>query len=237
MFWGRLEDSDVAKLIELLTALSRMNLGRYSALVDCSRVDVIPGDTFVALLDSLQQLADQLAVQLERQAIIHPAGLQGAVVAGLYRLVQPSYPVEVFGTLRDASSWLLGDAGVECEKRMNQLWSEVLATRMLVPRLREVFARDLVGCTLESCAQAMDMAPRTLQRRLKEAGTTFVDELTAERVRAAKELLIATNDQLTAIAIRVGYANLQHFSGAFRRETGKSPSAWRASHRRGATAR
>jgi transcriptional regulator GlxA family with amidase domain len=71
------------------------------------------------------------------------------------------------------------------------------------------------------------VSQRTLQRRLCAAGTTFKDELLRARVRAAQTLMLTSEDNLTAIALEVGCASLQHYSALFRRLIGVSPSAWR----------
>jgi AraC-like DNA-binding protein len=42
--------------------------------------------------------------------------------------------------------------------------------------------------------------------------------------------MLESNDPLTAIALDAGFASLQHFSAAFRKLTGASPSAWRAAN-------
>ena len=56
--------------------------------------------------------------------------------------------------------------------------------------------------------------------------------MSAARVRAAQERMLAGDESLTAIAIDVGCASTQHFSVAFRKATGLSPSEWRARARR-----
>ena len=55
--------------------------------------------------------------------------------------------------------------------------------------------------------------------------------LHAARIRAAQTLLADTERKITSIALKVGYATLQHFSTVFRRSTGETPSAWRARQR------
>nr|WP_286202601.1 helix-turn-helix transcriptional regulator [Comamonas sp. JC664] len=73
----------------------------------------------------------------------------------------------------------------------------------------------------------MGMSERTLQRRLKEADTSFQSELNAVQVRMAQTLLRESDMKLTAVAVEVGCASLQHFSSLFRKLVGESPSGWR----------
>ncbi len=86
-----------------------------------------------------------------------------------------------------------------------------------------------------AAARALGQAPRSLQRHLRDAGTSFQRELDAARVRVAQRLLETSRASLTEIALDVGCASPQHFSALFRRVTGQTPSAWRTS-RSGATA-
>jgi AraC-like DNA-binding protein len=85
----------------------------------------------------------------------------------------------------------------------------------------------LPDVNLSEVARELGMSERTLQRRLKEAGTSFQAELNAVQVRMAQSLLRETDMKLTAVAVEVGCASLQHFSSLFRKLVGDSPSAWR----------
>jgi AraC-like DNA-binding protein len=77
----------------------------------------------------------------------------------------------------------------------------------------------------------MSRAPRSLQRDLVAARTSFQRELDGARVRIAKRLLADSESPLTEIAYDVGCASPQHFSTLFRRVTGVAPSTWRARSR------
>jgi AraC family transcriptional regulator len=57
--------------------------------------------------------------------------------------------------------------------------------------------------------------------------------VTEQRLAAARHLLLA-QPRLTIddIARRVGFSSASHFATAFRRQTGVSPSAFRARHER-----
>ncbi len=77
-------------------------------------------------------------------------------------------------------------------------------------------------------ARRFGLSQRTLQRRLREFGTSLQKEINAAHLRIAKRLMHETNNSLKWIAIESGYASLQHFSSSFRARVGLSPSAWRA---------
>ena len=79
--------------------------------------------------------------------------------------------------------------------------------------------------------QALGVSERSLQRQLRQEGTSFRREVDAARIRAARTLLADTDQKITVIALEVGCATLQHFSALFRRMTGETPSEWRARQR------
>ena len=83
-------------------------------------------------------------------------------------------------------------------------------------------------CSAHAVARRFAASQRTLQRRLREAGTSLQKEINAAHLRIAKRLMQETNNPLKWIAIESGYASLQHFSSSFRARVGLSPSAWRA---------
>ena len=82
-------------------------------------------------------------------------------------------------------------------------------------------------CTLEQLAEHFAMHPRTLNRRLREAGTSF-RELHGEAVQEiARQLLRDTRRSLPSISALLGYAYQTSFNRAFSRRDGMSASKWR----------
>jgi AraC family transcriptional regulator len=62
-------------------------------------------------------------------------------------------------------------------------------------------------------------------------GTPPYAWLLQQRVRKAQELLAATEQALSEIAVQVGFANQSHFTKAFRRITGLTPREWQLTKR------
>lgn len=81
--------------------------------------------------------------------------------------------------------------------------------------------------TLEMVAGHLGITPSQLQRRLKEAGVTFQEEVAQVRIALAQRYLEETDEPLSVIADTLGFAEPAVFSRAFRRATGSSPSDWR----------
>ena len=68
-----------------------------------------------------------------------------------------------------------------------------------------------------------------MQRRLSERGTNLAQLVEALLRKHAQELLGKTADPITDIALKLGYADMAHFTRAFKRWTGMAPSAYRRS--------
>jgi AraC-like DNA-binding protein len=93
--------------------------------------------------------------------------------------------------------------------------------------------REIDGCmelgevTLESVASRLAMTPRTLQRRLRDEGTTFRRMLDDYRRELASRYL--TNALLTVdeVAYLLGFSESSAFHKAFKRWTSKAPAEFR----------
>ena len=81
--------------------------------------------------------------------------------------------------------------------------------------------------TLQHVAQALTLAPRTLQARLDEHGVTYRELLDRVRRRHAERHLRDPAIPLSAIAGLLGFSDQSGFQHAFKRWTGDSPGAWR----------
>lgn len=89
--------------------------------------------------------------------------------------------------------------------------------------------RDLAQpLRMPALALEFGLSPRTLDRRFREAtGHPPLVWLQDQRVRAAKELLEATNLSLKEIAFRVGYQDQGHFARLFTRVMTVGPGEYR----------
>ncbi|MBS0238964.1 MAG: AraC family transcriptional regulator ligand-binding domain-containing protein [Proteobacteria bacterium] len=101
--------------------------------------------------------------------------------------------------------------------------SDVLATTAAVTELalHEGYPR------IAWVAAKLGTTPRSLQRRLGENGTSFVDLVDDLLSRHAMRLLQESRTSVTDIALNLGYSDPAHFTRAFRRWTGQSPRAYR----------
>ncbi len=85
------------------------------------------------------------------------------------------------------------------------------------------------GVADEKVAGQLNMSVRSLQRRLKEAGTTFRTLLEAVRKDLAATYIRDPDIELVEVAFLLGFSDQSAFSRAFKRWTGCSPSEARKS--------
>jgi AraC-like DNA-binding protein len=81
-------------------------------------------------------------------------------------------------------------------------------------------------------ARVLGASARTLQRRLRETGTSFRELRDEVRYQRAQEALTRANATIDEIAADLGYRDRANFVRAFTRWAGQSPSRFRASSER-----
>jgi len=88
--------------------------------------------------------------------------------------------------------------------------------------------------SVDSMARATNTSTRTLQRRLKEYGTSYAEFLRQTRQYLAESCLLGAAVSIDEVAFLLGYSATPAFSRAFKRWTGETPGAFRQ-RARGAT--
>ncbi|MFP2930871.1 helix-turn-helix transcriptional regulator [Pyxidicoccus sp. 3LG] len=95
-------------------------------------------------------------------------------------------------------------------------------------RLQKLLTGDLLHpWTLEEAASRLAFSRRSLQRALRQEGTTFSELLQRSRVDAAHALLGDARLTLTDVAFCTGFSDHAHFTRTFRRYNDIPPSALR----------
>lgn len=81
--------------------------------------------------------------------------------------------------------------------------------------------------SLNELARQRHVSERTLRRQLLQEGVRWRDLLTEVKMALAKQYLMAHQDSITTIALRLGYNDSANFARAFRQHCGMSPTQWR----------
>src|SRR6185369_1026987 len=138
-------------------------------------------------------------------------------------LVFPKESLEVpFGSFHPELLDLLSP-GLESALR------ERAAPKSLGQQVCNILAKSMGGKrpSLESVAKELGVSVRTLQRRLKDEGTSYQPLLDEVRQRTARHLLDSTDLETGEIAFVLGFEELNSFTRAFQSWVGTSPGRWR----------
>jgi AraC-like DNA-binding protein len=110
-------------------------------------------------------------------------------------------------------------------------YAESLLAKLPKPEnFTDSVAEELHRCEpgIEAIASRLGYAPRTLQRKLKEAGTSYQELLDKTRWHLAAHYLQEEHITIHEVACLLGFSEASAFHRAFKRWTGMSPGEFRA---------
>ena len=114
-------------------------------------------------------------------------------------------------------------------------YAETLLNKLPKPenftaRVAQLIAEELNQCEpgIEAISLRLSYAPRTLQRKLKEAGTSYQELLDKTRWQLAAHYLQEEHITIHEVACLLGFSEASAFHRAFKRWTGMSPGEFRA---------
>jgi AraC-like DNA-binding protein len=232
--WGRPDVEDVRELLRLCTFALRPELAPYLWLVDLRGLEVIEPATFAPFVEYTRRNRQVLGQKILKQAQLRPDGFVGAIIAGFGHVASLPYPNRVFGDPLAAIAWLEVEPseGASVVAELEAIRNDASAGVTVVARLRREFAAA-GALTIKEAARRLATSTRSLQRALRDAGTSYRAELESFRLRRAQELL-RSERSVTWIAAELGFSSAQHLATAYRRAMGETPTAWRARNRKSA---
>lgn len=115
------------------------------------------------------------------------------------------------------------------EPQLRQRMDAADASLSVKDRVRHALTEALPSgrANMEEVARDLAMSKRTLQRRLAEEGTTFLEVLNDTRERLAKHYLTGTDLGTAEVSFLLGFEDPNSMFRAFRRWEGISPELWR----------
>jgi AraC-like DNA-binding protein len=114
----------------------------------------------------------------------------------------------------------------ELRRRLSELEAETTTAERVRAALLEMLPAG--DGSMAGVARELAMSTRTVQRRLKEEGTTFQDVLSDTRESLALHYLSASDMSAGEISFLLGYDDQRSFYRAFHAWTGKTPQLMRA---------
>lgn len=133
-------------------------------------------------------------------------------------------------------NWPVPNADVSLFPVLERHAEQLLAARereARQPAVINAVRRQIVALLAHDCARlaevaaGLDCTPRTLQRKLAEAGTHYQAVLDATRRELAEQYLREPGMTLTEVAFLLGYREQSSFNHAFRDWYGTTPASWR----------
>lgn len=224
--WGSPDAADIKLLNRVMDVVLPPSGGPHRSLIDMGQLTTVDPLAFRVMVEYLDRRSDAFGKLIVRQALIRPSGFAGAVVAGFYSVVTPTYPVETFAEPTAAVSWLGISDDTAVLQAVAEAREQACNADALVAQFRMVLRQEQCWSALPALARKLGVSERTLQRRLAAHKTTFQTEVRNAKLDAARALMLAGSSNLTRIALELGFASLQHFSALFRKHYGASPSTW-----------
>ncbi|WP_176220578.1 response regulator [Cohnella massiliensis] len=97
-----------------------------------------------------------------------------------------------------------------------------------------IYAHLSENLTLNKVAEHVHLNPSYLSHLFKiQTGDNFLDFLTEQRVRKAKEFLLQSDLKNYELAEKVGFVNYPHFCTVFKKSTGMTPNEFRRHYKTG----
>jgi AraC-like DNA-binding protein len=228
--WGQATVDDARELVAAFEAEARHGrLGRQGSLGDYRELRGVEPAAFDILLRHV--LAQPRHASPAREAVVRPAGIVGAIVAGFFDVALRE--AGVFQSAREALRWL---GHPEAETVLGTMPWGSPPPEVSTPvgrRLQLFFAEHGRASSVAEAAAFLRMSSRTLQHHLQSAGTHFRAERDRGLLLRAQRALADSDLPLGRVASDLGFRSPQRFSDWFRRLVGQPPSRWRHARRRG----
>ena len=227
--WGAPDARDVASMMDALEFIRHPSLAEQGAvLMDCRAIERVDAEVLVGFTQLARERLPRWAPRIRRQAVVVPDGVAGILLAGALPLLGPAYPFRFVSDLASAFAFVEHPDAPAAYEDAAALATTARGSADLLGRLRAGLARDPAGATVDDAAAALGLSARSLQRELREHGTSFTDELRRVRAIAADELLRLSDLKIEVIAARVGFGSSARLNAALRRELGASAAQIRA---------
>lgn len=208
-------------------------------LVDSSRPFIVSGETeFEQVV--LRVSRDLIVQRVSRNLVDHSLGLMISAELGVGRLASRLLvDVATHDDHFTAGSWTAVSSAVLdlVSAAVGQSAPTMSHTDRChaedLRRVQRVMVRDMADPerTLGEVGVELGMSVRYIHNLFSATGMTPRSWLFARRFEKAQALLLQTDIACAAIAEQLGFGDVSHFSRAFSRHCGTSPSRYRAAHR------
>ena len=231
--WGQVEEEDVQILVGMMGIAAHL-APSFQVLTDIRLVEKVDPAAFGLYAELLVERVRELGARVAGHAVVRPGGVVGSAAAGLHVLVGGvPFPLQFFTDLDAALRWLGGEERLALG---GELAEQVAAARRNLRRAAASARADRRGARRQPARGGAAAGAVAAHAAARAARRRHVVPRRGRGAAGARRPAVAPRrtGQISAIALEVGCASLQHFSTLFRKATGETPSQWRARRRSGA---
>ena len=115
------------------------------------------------------------------------------------------------------------------ERELQEQLAKIKSGHGTAKNVRDILTKLLPNgsASIETVAQHLNVSKRTLQRRLKEESTSFLEELKVVREELGKHYLLNTTLTIDQISFMLGFNEVNSFIRVFQNWTGLTPLKYR----------
>jgi AraC-like DNA-binding protein len=192
-------------------------------ILDARRLD-IDTDALSVFLAWVRTHLPRFQRRVRLQVGVVEDNLPGVILCGIVPMLGAAYPFRVVTSPTEALRLVDGDPALA--PHLDDLATTAAGVPALVGRLRHHLRSRRGDLDLATAALALGVSVRSLQRGLKDCGSSFVQEQRAARWEAARQLLGGTQDKVGAVAHRLGISE-RTLTRLVREEGGCTPDDFR----------
>ena len=224
-------DAGIRRVLSMYGRLSGQTADEPCDVVtDLRGLHAVAPSAFGALVDGAAR--SRKSPRIHRLAVVRPRStLLAALAAGYLADVGTTGSHRLFAAPLDALAWLGVRAAGDIAAAMDALLRHAAGVTPLIDATRAAIRARLRVPSPPAIAAALGFAEPELGRALRAQGTSLAREINAVRVLEIKRRLLMGDEPLSAVAMDVGCASLQHMTIVFRRAEEMSPSEWRQRQR------
>lgn len=225
--WGRPTAEDVAAIIDAYDGYRHPDFApRFDVVQDGRRIQQVLPDALKVLVAFLTERREEHRRRIRMQIGVIPDTIVGITLTGILPVLGSTHE---FALTRDAAEGFVrvaGEDGRRIAAELDEIVESVSGTPPWLTELRAFMLSKNGDADLDAAANALRTSTRTLQRLLKEQGTSFSNELARERFEAASRKLRESDAKVSVIARDMGLSE-RGLEQLVRRFAGCSPAELR----------
>jgi AraC-like DNA-binding protein len=225
--WGSPTGAQAERVMRVVDAIFHPTVGpQIDVLLDGYLLEEVYPAVVMAIFEWTRRHLDALKQRVRKQVGVPPPGLGGMLLAGVMPILGQPYRSSIVGTPREAYRLLRGDEGEALHDEIAAHVARFSGTPPLVGELRNLLRAHRGNLTVQAAGQALGRSPRTLQRELESARTSFREEQSRARLAAVQEALASSDDKIAAIAAGIGLS-AAGLNRLLRERLGTTLDGWR----------